>query len=167
MKALAEPRDGEQTASTPDNPGVIARPPRIYLATLIAGLGLDALWPAPVLELPWQYGLGAAAALAGVIIMTLAMARFRIAGTNVPTNLPATALATGGIYRLTRNPIYVAMTLIYLGIAIAIDSPVIALLLVPVLLVMRYGVIGREERYLEANFGDAYRAYKARARRWI
>jgi protein-S-isoprenylcysteine O-methyltransferase Ste14 len=85
----------------------------------------------------------------------------------VPTWMPTTALVTGGPYRISRNPIYLALTLVYLGLALAWGSLWPVVLLAPLLIVMRYGVIGREERYLEARFGDAYRAYRAAVRRWI
>ena len=92
---------------------------------------------------------------------------FRRAGTNVKTYLPATALVAAGPYRFSRNPIYVAMILLVLGIGVMVDSVAIAALAVPFAVVLRYGVIAREERYLEAKFADSYRAYRARVRRWI
>jgi protein-S-isoprenylcysteine O-methyltransferase Ste14 len=96
-----------------------------------------------------------------------AFARFIRAGTNIPTNRPTTALVTAGPYRFSRNPIYIALTLLYLGIALAVDSAWIAGLIVPVLIAIRYGVIAREESFLEQKFGAAYRDYKARVRRWL
>lgn len=81
--------------------------------------------------------------------------------------LPSTAIVTDGIYGFTRNPMYLAMTLVYVAMSLAVDS-IVALLLLPlVLLAIRHAVIGREERYLEAKFGDEYRHYKASVRRWL
>ena len=105
--------------------------------------------------------------LAGAGVMAMAMRGFKAAGTNVQTVLPATALVTTGIYARSRNPIYVALTTIYLGLALALNAVWALGLLVPVLVVMHYGVIRREERYLERKFGDAYRDYSARVRRWL
>ena len=105
-------------------------------------------------------------ALGGGLLLA-AFRRFKAVGTNIPTWQPTTALATDGIYRLSRNPIYLGLTLIYAGIAIAAGSFWPLLLLVPLLVIMRYGVIGREEAYLERLFGDAYRDYQRRVRRWI
>ena len=79
----------------------------------------------------------------------------------------ASALVTGGVYRFTRNPMYLAMTALYLGFALAFDSPVMLALLLPLLALMRWGVIAREERYMAAKFGAPYAAYKARVRRWL
>jgi protein-S-isoprenylcysteine O-methyltransferase Ste14 len=70
-------------------------------------------------------------------------------------------------YRLSRNPIYLAMTLLYGGIAIAVDSAWPLALLPPLLAVMRYGVIAREERYLDRKFGPQYRRYRDTTRRWL
>ncbi len=150
-----------------DKPRVIARPPLIYLGALMLGLALDFAWPSAQLPGILQYPIGGAFILAGVALMAAAMRRFAAAGTNVPTALPATALVTGGIYRFSRNPIYVALSLIYAGLAVTADSLWALALLAPVLVVIRYGVIVREERYLEAKFGDGYRRYKASVRRWI
>jgi protein-S-isoprenylcysteine O-methyltransferase Ste14 len=78
---------------------------------------------------------------------------------------PTSALATGGIYGCTRNPLYLALTLIYVGIAIATNRLWLPPLVVALLVVIRYGVMG-EERYLESKFGDDFR-YRTRVRRWI
>ena len=154
-------------AARPDNPGVIVRPPRLFLGALGLGLILDYFKPAPWLPVPVQYPVGLALVALGVTLMALAMGRFKAAGTNVPTPLPATALVDDGIYGRSRNPIYLAMTLIFLGLAVLFNSLWLLLLLPAVLTVMHYGVIVREERYLADKFGDAYLAYKARVRRWF
>lgn len=150
-----------------DAPAVIAPPPLILLGHVVLGLALDWLWPAPLLPPAIQYALGAALiALAGALAGA-AIFRFLRAGTNVPTRRPATALVVAGPYRFSRNPIYVGMIVLLLGIGIMVDGVWIVALAVPFALVLRYGVIAREERYLEAKFGEAYRAYRAGVRRWI
>jgi protein-S-isoprenylcysteine O-methyltransferase Ste14 len=77
------------------------------------------------------------------------------------------ALVTSGIHGWSRNPIYVGMSLVYGGIAIAARSPWAFVLALPLAIVMRYFVVAREEAYLERCFGDVYRDYKARVRRWL
>jgi protein-S-isoprenylcysteine O-methyltransferase Ste14 len=150
-----------------DVPGVIAPPPLILLGHILVGLALDWLWPAPFLPPAIQYAVGAALiVLAGALAGT-AIARFLRAGTNVPTRRPATVLVIAGPYRFSRNPIYVGMIVLLLGIGFAVDSLWIIALAAPFALVLRYGVIAREERYLEAKFADAYRAYRARVPRWM
>ncbi len=71
------------------------------------------------------------------------------------------------IYGRTRNPLYLGTTLVYLGLSVAAGSLWAIVLVVPLLWVINVGVVAREERYLERKFGDAYRAYKARVRRWV
>jgi len=151
----------------PDNAGVIAPPPLIHLAGILVGAGLDWLWPAPFAPGWAQLYLGPALFLAGFgLVATVALA-FRRAGTSIRTEKPTTALVTGGPFGYSRNPAYVALSLAYLGLALAIDSLWILLLWLPVLAVMQRGVIAREERYLEAKFGESYRHYRARVRRWL
>ena len=88
-------------------------------------------------------------------------------GTNVDPSLPATAVVTSGPYRLSRNPLYVGLALVYFGLTLALDSWWGIVLLVAVLIVMHRGVIQREERYLEQKFGDGYRQYRSTVRRYI
>jgi len=99
--------------------------------------------------------------------MTLAVRAFRQAGTNVETPKPATALVTDAAYARSRNPMYLAMALLFASIAGLANSGWFGLLLAPFLIVLRVGVIAREERYLARKFGAPYRAYQARARRWL
>jgi len=150
-----------------DHPGVLIRPPRLYLGALIAGVALHYLWPLGSIDRGLRFGLGPVLVVAGLGLAVLAMRRFARAGTNVPTPLPATALVTGGIYRYSRNPIYVGLSALYLGLALIAGSAWALILLIPVLLIMRTGVIGREERYLQAKFGADYDRYRAQVRRWI
>ncbi len=159
------------SAPQQDAPGVVVRPPRLYLVALVLGLLLEFFLPASLFDFTWlephQRMIGVALSVCGILLMSLCMVQFRNAGTNVPTNLPTEAIVESGPYAFSRNPIYVALTLIYLGIAIAAKSAWTLSLIVPVLLIMRYGVIAREERYLERKFGSAYLDYKKRVRRWL
>ena len=154
-----------------DCPGVIARPPRLYMGFLSAGVVLNYFWPASAMAnaVPRgaRYAIGLGLFAAGVLIMAAAMRQFRRAGTHVETHRPTTALVTDGLFARSRNPIYVALTLMYAGSGIVLDNAWILGLLVPLLLIMRYGVIVREERYLEAKFGERYGGYKASVRRWL
>jgi len=91
----------------------------------------------------------------------------RRAGTNVRPDQPATAIVVDGPFRFTRNPLYLGLTGLYAGVALLVDALWPLLLLVPLLVIVKWGVIHREERYLEAKFGETYRLYKARVRRWL
>ena len=150
-----------------DAPGVIARPPFIYLGFLVLGLMLNWLWPQPLLPETLRYTLGGALIALGLALALLSIRRFKAAGTNFDTQKPDTAILTEGPYRLSRNPIYMGLTAVYAGIGVAMDAPWIWLTLMPALAVMHYGVILREERYLERKFGQEYLAYKAQVRRWL
>jgi protein-S-isoprenylcysteine O-methyltransferase Ste14 len=154
-----------------DTPGVIAPPPLIILAFLIAGFGLDSVWPlplrSPALEPRLSWLAGAVLILAGLVTIVLGIRNFTRAGTPVPTRQPTCALITTGIHGRSRNPIYVSMFLMYAGIGLLANTVWIFVLLVPLAFAIRYGVVAREEAYLERKFGDAYRAYKSRVRRWL
>lgn len=141
----------------------------IFLAFLVAATVLEAVVPLPLLAAHAlaRYLAGAALAVCGLVLIAMGTSRFVAAGTNIPPNLPTTALVVDGIYGRTRNPLYLGATLVYLGLGVAAGSLWAILLVVPLLWVINVGVIAREERYLERKFGDAYRAYKGQVRRWV
>ena len=111
--------------------------------------------------------LGGAVFAAALALFAWAIATITRAGSNVPTNMPTTSIVDTGPYRFTRNPIYLGMVLGLVGLAIAFDSLWLLVTLVPFVLVIRYGVVAREEAYLERKFGEVYRRYRARVRRWL
>lgn len=153
--------------SRPKTAGVIAPPPLIYLAGVVVGLVLRNPGWTPFLPRSLGYGVGAVLIVAAVWISLWGVQEMRRAGTAVNPRLPTTALVTTGPFRYSRNPLYAALTLCYVGIAIAAQSLWALALLVVVLPLMQYGVISREERYLEEMFGADYVRYKERVRRWI
>jgi protein-S-isoprenylcysteine O-methyltransferase Ste14 len=160
---------GQQVTDT-GTAGVIARPPLLFLAALFVGLALDYLLPSPF-ALPEAnlllWIIAGSLILIGLALFAAGIRNFLLAGTPVPTNEPTRALATTGIHGWTRNPIYLGMFLIYGGAGVAARSPWILILTLPLAITIRYGVVAREEAYLERRFGDAYREYKARVRRWL
>jgi len=162
----AGPADG---SGAPDVAGVIALPPLIFLGFLAAAAVLEAVVPLPLLtaHASPRYLAGAVLAAGGFVMIAMGTRRFLAAGTNIPPTLPTTALVIDGIYRRTRNPFYLGTTLVYLGLGVAAGSLWAIGLVVPLMWVINVGVVAREERYLERKFGDAYRAYKARVRRWV
>lgn len=152
-----------------DHAGVIAPPPLIYLAFLLAGFGVGRLIEEPSLGLTtdWRRGLAFVLVIGGLLLDGIAAGTFRRLGTPPEPWKPTTALATGGLYRFSRNPIYLGFALTYAGFAVAMDSPVALGLLLPCLIVIDRFVIAREERYLADRFGAEYAAYKERVRRWL
>lgn len=154
-------------AAAKDTPGVVAPPPLIVLVPMLAGFGLDYLWPSPALPNVVGYPLGIVLGILGFAAALPALFGFRRAGTSAEPWHPTTVLVTGGLYRYTRNPMYVGLILVYLGVTAAFGGLWVLAMLAPVVVALRYGVIRREESYLEAKFGDAYRDYKASVRRWV
>jgi protein-S-isoprenylcysteine O-methyltransferase Ste14 len=132
-------------------------------------LGLVLHWLRPLAALPPLPArlLGGGLLIASVILARRAESVMRQAGTNVRPDQPALTLVASGPFRFSRNPLYLASSGLYLGVSLLVDSLWPIVLLVPTLIILRWGVIGREERYLEAKFGDEYRAYMARVRRWL
>jgi protein-S-isoprenylcysteine O-methyltransferase Ste14 len=159
-----------QRVSDPGTAGVIARPPLLFLGALLLGLGADRLLPL-VFAVPGKglilWTVGGGLILIGVALAAAGIRSFLRAATPVPTNEPTRALVTTGVHGWTRNPIYLGMFLVYGGIGVAAHSPWILILTLPLAIVIRYGVVAREEIYLERRFGDAYLAYKRRVRRWL
>ena len=152
-----------------DTAGVIAPPPLLFAGTLALGLALDfGVWRAPT-GLPemlrWPV---AGVALAGAaVLLAGALGKLRKAGTPVEPWVPTTAVVTTGVYAWSRNPIYAGMALAYVGLALVFDSVIALLLVAPLLGIVQWGVIEREERYLCGKFGDEYRQYCRTVRRWL
>lgn len=157
----------KEPIATQDNAGVIAPPPLIYLSGLAAGIVLH--WFNPLVFLPNTFALplGIFLIVISIVLVVTAMRAFIKAKTNIDVRKPATSIVTTGPYRFSRNPIYLSMTLLVIGIAVWVNSLWILITLIPVLLVMQFGVIKREETYLTKKFGEEYIRYKARVRRWI
>ncbi|MCZ6729391.1 MAG: isoprenylcysteine carboxylmethyltransferase family protein [SAR324 cluster bacterium] len=150
-----------------DAPGVIAPPPLILLGFLLVGFLIDYFWPLNLLPDNVQFPAGGALIAAGVMGIVLAVREMLRAGTNIPTHRPSTAIVHSGPYKYSRNPIYLSAAIAYVGIAIMADNVWLLLMLKPLLVTLSFGVIDREEKYLEGKFGEDYRNYKAAVRRWI
>lgn len=168
-----------------DTPGVIAPPPLIYLGFILLGWGLTELAARPEvvaaigadlsrwlilgfgLETPVRRGIALVLIVGGLVLDGAAAGYFHRLGTPPEPWKPTTALAVGGLYRFTRNPIYLGFAITFAGLAVAMDRVLILLLLIPCLFVIDRFVIQREERYLSAKFGADYAAYRARVRRWL
>ena len=149
-----------------DVPGVIAPPPVIYALAIAIGIVLHRSFPHAMLPAPWARPLALLFFVTGLAGIAAVVA-FRRAGTSPNPYRSSSQLVTTGIYRISRNPMYVGFTLGYLAVACWFNSVWLFLLLPVVLLVMLYGVILREEAYLERQFGEEYRAYRGRVRRWL
>ena len=150
-----------------DRAGVITPPPFPYLIALAIGLLVDWLYPFQVLPTPFAIGIGLLLIAAAGPIVISALRAFSRAKTTFDVRKPTSAIVTNGPYRCSRNPGYVSLTLLYGGIACLVNSLWVLLMVVTAVTGMHFGVIKREERYLEAKFGDEYREYKTTVRRWV
>jgi len=152
-----------------DTPNVIIFPPLIPLLVLVVGIVLNFFMPLGLLAhvlFPGRILIGAIAFVVGIGMVIGANRIFQRIGTNARPSQPTLALAITGIFRLTRNPMYVGGTLALLGIAIGFALDWVILLLVVSLPLVHYGIILREERYLERKFGDEYWRYKTKVPRY-
>ncbi len=148
---------------------VIAPPPLIYLAPLGAGVALHFLWQ-PLRFFPSGWiGHAAGWPVFGValLIFLWSLRTFARHGEDIRIEKPTNSLVGNGPYRFSRNPIYVSLTLAYAGIALILNTVWPLTLLPLALATMHYGVILREEGYLEGLFGDEYRQYRKKVRRWL
>ena len=147
--------------------GVVAPPPLIYLAGLAIGFALEALLPGTSLPGAVRWVAGGVVFVAGLVLAAWFNVAFARKGTAVEPWKPTTAIVSDGPYRITRNPAYLGMALMYVGIALLGDALWALAPLPVVLVVIDRMVIAREERYLEGKFGREYLDYKGTARRWI
>ena len=156
----------ETPAADVANVGLI-RPPWVYLGSIGIGLLVHLFWSVELLPDSINVPIGVALVLVAAALFIAAVRTLRKAGTAVPGNRPTTIIVRTGPYRLSRNPIYLAFTLLQVGLAAWINSLAVLLLLLPALALIVLVVVPREERYLEARFPSAYLPYKREVRRWL
>ena len=150
-----------------DHANVRVPPPVIYLTFLVSGIVMDSPWTSGQLSTPSDMVAGAVVLAVAVVLSLYCVPRHHKEGSNIEPWKPTTKIFSDGIYGRSRNPIYLAMALLFAGIALAAGSTMALVYLIPCLLVIHFYVIAREESYLEQKFGDEYLDYKARVRRWI
>jgi protein-S-isoprenylcysteine O-methyltransferase Ste14 len=151
-----------------DSAGVMVPPPLIYAVPLLLGLYLHAKSPLPFLPRQRRAVLSSLLLIGGALtLVSLTFRAMKQADTPVNPRQPVTTLLVDGPFRISRNPIYLSLTMLYTGIAMLVNTLWPMLFLPLVLLLINRVVIDREERYLERKFGRQYVDYKARVRRWI
>jgi protein-S-isoprenylcysteine O-methyltransferase Ste14 len=153
---------------TSDRPNVVIPPPTAWALAVLAGF--VAGWLYPLAFVPtWipRAWMGSGVIVVGIALAVWAIITIRKAGTQFDVYKPTTAIVENGPYRFTRNPIYFGMFLGQTGIAIGFDNLWVLAMLVPFYLVIRHGVVAREEAYLARKFGATYGSYKSRVRRWL
>lgn len=153
-----------------DRPNVIVFPPLIPIVTIALGITLQWLRPLALLarvDLTWRVAAGALLLVAGVLFAATGRYALMRRGTNVNPLRPATALVTDGIFGWTRNPMYVGVSFVAIGLAIVFAFDWVLLLFAASLVLLHYGVILREEQYLEHKFGEEYHRYKSDVARYL
>jgi protein-S-isoprenylcysteine O-methyltransferase Ste14 len=150
-----------------DHSGVFFPPPLLYVVFFAAGYFLDRVAPLPHPPTAVARPLGAAFVLAFVALTFASFRHFWSAGTSIVPIRPTSALVVGGPYRFTRNPMYLALLLLYAGVSCLLGLVWPLLLGPPLVWVVHEWCIGPEERYLAEKFGDEYHRYRARVRRWL
>jgi protein-S-isoprenylcysteine O-methyltransferase Ste14 len=150
-----------------DHPGVVIFPPLLFVICVACGLIAHFACPYRLGFGWWLRGLGVASALAAIAFALWAQRTMKAAGTNIHPGLPALAIVERGPFAISRNPLYLSLIALFTMIGVALASPAFLVLGVPLVFVLHFGVVLREERYLDAKFGRTYRDYKARVRRWL
>jgi protein-S-isoprenylcysteine O-methyltransferase Ste14 len=153
-----------------DRPNIIVFPPLTLLATIALGALLQ--WRLPleylaIFDPTWRIAVGTLTVATGVLICVIGRRTLVCHGTNVNPMRPTTALVTDGIFGLTRNPLYVGGRIVMIGIGVIFALDWLLLLIVPSVVLLHFGVVMREEQYLERKFGAEYQSYKARVRRYV
>lgn len=164
--------DSEHEVSPGQPPAAVAnlgliRPPVVYLGSIGFGLLVHLLWPVELLPASISVPLGVTLVSAAGALFISAVRTFRKAGTPVPGNRPTTIIVRTGPYAFSRNPVYLAFTLLQVGLAAWVNSLGVLVTLLPALALMVLVVVPREERYLEARFPSEYLPYKREVRRWL
>ena len=156
-------------SAPPASAGVRFPPPFVYAIGILAGWLLDRRWRWAITDHPttWRPVVAAALIIAWLVLFAAAATRFRREGTSIIPNKPASAFIVGGPYRFTRNPMYVSLVALYLGVTFILNSWWPVVLLPFVVIVIQRAVIAREERYLRQRFPVEYPAYCSRVRRWL
>jgi protein-S-isoprenylcysteine O-methyltransferase Ste14 len=151
----------------PGNAAVVALAPALYAAAFVAGVALDAVWPLGAVSQPVGAFIGIGALLVGGALAIWANQTLRHAGTGSDPRFPTKTLVVDGPFGYSRNPLYVARTLLYVGLALVMSNGWPLITMLPLLALVDYGVIRPEENYLSSKFGGAYQRYQMSVRRWI
>lgn len=151
----------------PDKSGAITLPPFIYGGGFLIGMLIHFVFPVAILRQPIAVAFGVFLIVISIPIVVFSMRALIRARTAIDVRKPTTTIVATGPYQFSRNPIYLAMTILYVGISLIINSVALLAMLIPIFFIMNWGVISREERYLEQKFGEEYKNYKNRVQRWL
>ncbi|MBW9270954.1 MAG: isoprenylcysteine carboxylmethyltransferase family protein [Candidatus Thiodiazotropha sp. (ex. Lucinisca nassula)] len=150
-----------------DHVDVIMPPPVIHIVSIGLGGVIGNYVPMPLPHWVVLQWIGVMLSLAAIAITLWGMGEFRASRNPVAPIRPVNRLMVSGPYRFTRNPLYLSLILLQLGLALVFRNGWMVVLLLPVVVIVHYYVVIREEAYLLRRFGSDYQTYQARVRRWI
>ncbi len=157
----------DTTHEPKDHANVVGYPPLIAIAYAALGGGIHYLWPRSVAPWPVALTLAGILALASLCLALWGALQLKRAGTAIDPYGSSSAIVTSGPYAYSRNPLYLAISLLFAAIALAFNSVAMLAMIPPWFVVMHTGVVLREEKYLTAKFGATYAAYQRQVRRWL
>lgn len=150
----------------PDHPNLPIKPPELFALAIALGLGVHLFWPCAARPAGWM-AAGLVVVLLGAALILWAVWEFRRHKTAVRPWKATRVIVEGGPYAFSRNPIYISFALIQVGIGLWSNQLAVVLMVIPAIIATRVLVIAREERYLARKFGEPYREYMTRVRRWL
>ena len=151
-----------------DVPDILVLQPVLVGGTLLVGVLIHfAIWTVTLLPDAVARALGVAVFTSAGALAHFAQLAMKRVGTNVLPTRPTSALATDGPYRFSRNPLYLAAIGVYLGVTLWVNGLAPLVLMIPMMWLLHWGIVLPEERYLTSKFGDTYRSYQLRVRRWL
>ena len=150
-----------------DNPGVIAFPPLIWLVNVVISVLVHLFVRLPIMRYSVCLVCGSVFIILAPTLALWALRTMKTAGTNVDPAKPALTIVRDGPFRFTRNPMYLALCMLQVALGFFLNDWITLFFVAPVALILHYGVILREEKYLTAKFGEPYLQLKREVRRWI
>jgi protein-S-isoprenylcysteine O-methyltransferase Ste14 len=150
-----------------DHPDIIAFPPLIFVACAIVSTLAHFVYPVRVMRYPLSLVIAVVLSISSACLAIWAVRTMKTAGTNVRPDRPALSIVKSGPYRFTRNPMYLSLCLFQLAIGFFLNGWTPVLCAVVLGVVLHFGVIVREETYLERKFGEQYLSLKRQVRRWL
>ncbi len=153
--------------ANPDSAHVYIPPPLIGLACVLIGVGIQLVFPLHWISVRFQWVLAGFLIVTGMTIFIGSAFLFKKAHTDIKPWEPTTRIIKTGVYRFSRNPIYLSFVLFIVGLASAFDNFWILLMTIPFVMFLDRYVITREERYLNKKFGKEYHSYANKVRRWL
>ena len=168
---MTAPADRQNNSSDPEDrrgPRIFFPPPLIAIAMVIAGWAVDHYWWSLTIgSVLWTRPVGTALLVASLILIIISALPFWAHKTSLEPWEPTSFIIQSGVFRFSRNPIYLAFCVASVGAGFTLNSFWVLGSVLPLVLVLRFAVIQREEIYLESKFGAQYLDYKSRVRRWL